>query len=1709
MEAFPPGCFQKGQPCALNLCDSLPLGGSADAPEPLTLGRFHMTPGVVPTPSDQPLTLGGTPLGFSLDDITDLLQSSACLLSFVEATLLCPAMSEWSASTCRAKLRDLASTHVPGTLLCFTDGSFTEGRSHCASTCGWACVFVDPHASQISVAFGAVEARLCAEPYTPSPFVGECAALLHACLIACSVFCHRPVSFLSDCTSAVDIARGAAAYEPGGIGQAMRNTFDFRRTIFVQPDTVEHIPGHAGHFGNELADRLSKHGALSLKPSCGLALSDSLLRLWLVEGARLLPWAATAIRSNLGDPALPRLNSEWLGQDTNHFGLSTRQLFEPFLPIGACSVRLQGGPTPSVAEASTMQAAAPVTCTQLTLATFNVLSLNDGFGGPASGQVVGEGLAMQPGRAQMLAAQLDDHHIHAACLQETRCDSGTYHCGRYLRFCSGGLRGQWGVEWWFKDGFAFRTSGAAQDPANHVFREPLFTVVASDPRRLLVRFADKAVRTLFVGLHAPHRATEASVLEQWWSETHALIRNHAMRDSIVLAGDFNASVGSHPSDQVGGHAAESEDAAGEALHSVLQEFDLLIPATWEDFHTGASHTYVQKRNGQLCRPDMVCIPSAWCKEYCRSYLAPQLHTAHCSPDHTAAVVEVQFHCRAGQAGPALRQRRFPVSHFTDPANRATIEAALKRFQPLPWDCSVHAHAAHLVGYVQQTLGSIKSKRAVGPHQSYLSQDTWQLQRAVAATRRSLHRLQRQVYMQLTAMRFRVWRGIDMFSSLVGGTVWWRRADLALAAHLSVLRHQGQQLKTACKRDRNNHLSLLADQISSSPSSEVFGNLHRLLSHKRKKPYRADPLPSIRDAAGNVCPDSDSSLRRWRQHFGGLEGGKEIELGQFIADSHSRICQRAMSGGSWPAPSDVRLLPTCADIHRLLVKAKPAKCPGMDGIPNEFGRVFAEFLSPHLHHLALKTSWRGAEAIGCKAGQAIWLYKGKGSFQECTSYRSILLLPVWSKIVHQALRPPMKRFFEQHAPSLQLGGKSKCTVMFGSQLIRALGRVATATGTTHFTLFADIASAFYCVIQRLVANTAATADGFDPDGFLDSLQLSSDEREAVAQHLAEPTALARGGAPPWLEALTCSLQEGNFFCLKGDTTVIATAKGSRPGSSWADLIFAALIKRILLRRDQLREACHHVSQPPSFPWDGRRSFQPCDTDSDHIQISEVVWADDIAIPRLTTPHLAACAMGVEASCLSEALHEFGFTLSFAPSKTAAVLTLSGPGSRRAKQAVFGPSGLRGHVPVVVESGPGVLLPVVASYRHLGCQQTPGGGLRAEVAYRITQARAAFAEGRHKVYRNPAISLGRKAFILRSAVLPKLYFGAGSWGPLNIGERRSISGALWSFYRSLLGIGKMDDQHMDAHTCFALLRLPSPSTALRFQRLLYVSQLLAAAPPELWACLRADRDHAELLLADLQWLHSYTWRTTGSASRADVPSQAALPGRGIVLVSMGTDLTPTCALLVPPAVRADVASGSFHHEFEPSIRLDVAAGLLSALDAVPPDDEETVWATVTSFVEPLETLRATVSAWKDAAPCCPAKSSTADNVLLLLDVDLLADTYQTCKPARAFPQDDVPAWTRPGRAAFALSGVPSIFRVEPPPPHVLQHDVPTSLCLKDAAAYSTWLEATCGVIAQCVTAAVSKPCLFVCPGVCKALGPAREWLRATGFEETDSGFRTPCD
>ena len=202
-----------------------------------------------------------------------------------------------------------------------------------------------------------------------------------------------------------------------------------------------------------------------------------------------------------------------------------------------------------------------------------------------------------------------------------------------------------------------------------------------------------------------------------------------------------------------------------------------------------------------------------------------------------------------------------------------------------------------------------------------------------------------------------------------------------------------------------------------------------------------------------------------------------------------------------------------------------------------------------------------------------------------------------------------------------------------------------------------------------------------------------------------------------------------------------------------------------------------------------------------------------------------------------------------------------------------------------------------------------------------------------------------------------------------------------------------------------------------------------------------------------------------------------------------------------------SGVFDSTAAAGVNTEVAWGLLQDLRSRESVEEEDVWEAVTSYVEPLDVLRATVKAWASLDDADHLRRATADNILLLLDVELLADHAQPKSMARAFPQDNPPAWADPGKAAFVITGDAVTFKLMPPPTARLDFAGPTSMRLREAIAYSTWLESGCALLARALETSRTNPVVLACPALDSALGPASNWLKKAGFHIDASGLASP--
>ena len=357
------------------------------------------------------------------------------------------------------------------------------------------------------------------------------------------------------------------------------------------------------------------------------------------------------------------------------------------------------------------------------------------------------------------------------------------------------------------------------------------------------------------------------------------------------------------------------------------------------------------------------------------------------------------------------------------------------------------------------------------------------------------------------------------------------------------------------------------------------------------------------------------------------------------------------------------MPRPTDFQRMMATAKAGKAPGPDQIPGEFLRGFAAPLGPALFPLWLKMALRGTESIGFKGGLAVKFWKGKGSQKDPASYRQILLLSCIAKCMHQAMRPALQELYVQTTPELQIGGKLGKSVVYGAHVVRSFLRWMRATHTTCFVLYTDISSAFYSVARQLVAKSTEAADT-DGGISLDGISLPAEDLALLRAHACDRSALHQAGATPWLEGLAARLTEGTWFLLQQDAVPVITTRGSRPGSSWADLLFAFVVSRVLAKRDELVRCSCPASDVPEVPWDNVLTLAPCDPSAGTLRVEDLVWADDLATLRVC-PNISRLPAGIAADvgALSDAFSEHGFKLSVGPSKTAVMAQPSDSGSRR--------------------------------------------------------------------------------------------------------------------------------------------------------------------------------------------------------------------------------------------------------------------------------------------------------------------------------------------------------------------------------------------------------------------------------------------------------------
>ena len=452
-------------------------------------------------------------------------------------------------------------------------------------------------------------------------------------------------------------------------------------------------------------------------------------------------------------------------------------------------------------------------------------------------------------------------------------------------------------------------------------------------------------------------------------------------------------------------------------------------------------------------------------------------------------------------------------------------------------------------------------------------------------------------------------------------------------------------------------------------------------------------------------------------------------------------------------------------------------------------------------------------------------------------------------MRSSMRKLVNMPYEANTDPLQLGGKRRQQVIFGAQGVRHFLQHAKSKGLSVGIVFADIASAFYTVIRE-VALGASTSD-IDIATVVRRLGLGPEVMPQLHSALRGASCYADLGATTACQSYLRLSLEHTWFGVSSKHFV-ATTKGSRPGDSWADIVFNVLFSAIL---KGLKEQLTHQGVLLALPVPSTRTIWPGTVPYSEPQPTwQTTWADDLALLlRFTSPTRAPFELAHASSALLIALGRYGMRATIGEGKTEALVLLRGKGALQVRRKLF--ACRKPTIPVLTEDNI-VQIPSTTAYKHLGGWITSASNMMAELRHRVTKAKAAYWRIAQSVLRNRKLDLVHRLQVFRATVMATLLWGAGAWPWLSQQEFRFFQVSVWDLYRLMMPSQFIDGMRvLPSHIeIMQTLKLPHPEDLLSEARARHLLALMKHAPDDVWALVHVD----ELSLTAYQNAVRWIWQ-----------------------------------------------------------------------------------------------------------------------------------------------------------------------------------------------------------------------------------------------------------
>ncbi|CAE8636706.1 unnamed protein product [Polarella glacialis] len=307
---------------------------------------------------------------------------------------------------------------------------------------------------------------------------------------------------------------------------------------------------------------------------------------------------------------------------------------------------------------------------------------------------------------------------------------------------------------------------------------------------------------------------------------------------------------------------------------------------------------------------------------------------------------------------------------------------------------------------------------------------------------------------------------------------------------------------------------------------------------------------------------------------------------------------------------------------------------------------------------------------------------KGVHHECGNSRAILIQDAMAKFIRTPVRSRLYDVYEQYSLPLQLGGKKKLACDFACHLLREHQALASNMKESAGAVFVDITSAFYSVIKQLCHDV-----------------------KGVGQHL---------------EAVVGAFNHHTWFSTQNVSTVVADARGSRPGDTFGDVLFNFIAAWML---KEINLSLTAVDINVVIEWSGERNCIPAGQGSDlsPLELNQVAWVDDIVfLFRGNDPTSVIAKATVCKEIVVDTFAKYGFAVNLKPGKTECLLMFRGKEAAAARHQVLNVQGAKLPFNSIVHGKQ--MLNVVLEHVYLGSTVDYKGSMTREMRKRASMAMA---------------------------------------------------------------------------------------------------------------------------------------------------------------------------------------------------------------------------------------------------------------------------------------------------------------------------------------------------------------------------------------------------